>query len=177
MVSWTIVSRAPTDRRFVDLVTATCEGGHVTRAERAPPGCIPNFGKCDACILAARQERFRRNNATRTIRRRAERERLRAAGLLPPAPPKIDEATRAAIRAEREARKAAEREARRAAVLAERLAKAKRKRAEKEARQDARIAAEAKARAEAHERQIQARKLARKLAKLPPEVLKMLEVA
>ncbi len=165
MVSWTIVSRAPTDRRFVDLVTATCEGGHVTRQVRAGTGTTPDFGTCHACAAAARRvanpSRFAQQRATAKARALVAAEAMRM--------------DREAARAAKASRVAEARAAREADGLARRAAKAEHKRVDRETKRlaaERRLAEQAKARAEARERQIQAAKLARQLAKLPAEKLK-----
>jgi len=133
----------------VDVVTATCEGGHTTRTKRVGVRSpLPSFGVCEAC---AREARERANGAARASARAAE------------------------LAARMTNRNLREEEA-----IARRAVKTERLRLEREVQRaaaNARLAQAAKARAEAHARRLQAAKLARKLAKLPPEVLKMLEVA
>lgn len=143
-MSWTI-TREPIAGALagvVDVVTATCEGGHTSLTKRVGVRSpLPSFGVCEAC---AREKRKRAQGAARASARAAEL------------------AARAANRRLREEEALARR-----AVKTERLCQER----------EARLAAQTKARTEAWERRLYADKLARKLAKLPPEVLKMLEVA
>lgn len=146
MTVWTI-TREPIGGAFagvLDLVTATCEGGHTTRAKRVGVRSpAPTFGVCEDC---AREARERANGAARASARAAE-----LAARVTNRQLREEEAlARRAIKTER---LRLEREAQRAAA-------------------NARLAQAAKARAEAHARRLQADKLARKLAKLPAEKLK-----
>lgn len=133
----------------VDVVTATCEGGHTTRTKRVGVRSpLPSFGTCEDCTREARE---------------------RAQG-----------AARASARAAELAARAANRHLREEEAIARRAVKTEQLRLEREAQREAanaRLAQQTKARIEAWDRRLQAAKLARKLAKLPPEVLKMLEVA
>ncbi len=128
----------------VDVVTATCEGGHTTRTKRVGVRSpAPTFGVCEAC---AREARKRAEGLARASARAAELA-ARAANR------KLREEEAIARRAVKTERLRLEREAQRAAA-------------------NARLAEQTKVRAEAHARRLQAAKLARKLAKLPAEKLK-----
>ncbi len=151
MTAWAI-TREPIEGAFagiVDLVTATCEGGHASLTKRVGVRSpLPSFGVCEDC---AREKRERAQGAARASARAAEL-----------------------------AARAANRRLREEEALARRAVKTERLRLEREAQREAanaRLAAQTKARTEAWDRRLHAAKLARKLAKLPPEVLKMLEVA
>jgi hypothetical protein len=145
-MNWTI-TREPIAGALagvVDVVTATCEGGHTTRTKRVGVRSpLPSFGVCEDC---AREKRERAQGSARASARAAEL------------------AARAANRRMREEEALARR-----AVKTERLRLERE--AQREAA-NARLAEQTKARTEAWERQLQAAKLARQLAKLPAEKLK-----